>query len=133
MAGGGGSSLLPVEVVGAWVNAFNVRDLGGMLNRVDEDVDFHPLRLTGVTGCYHGHDGLREWFELLTIDPEIQIDLSDVHVAPDEDVLAAGYLLLGPTNLAPYCALHRVVAARITFMQQYLSDLETLKHLSMTR
>jgi hypothetical protein len=39
-----------------------------------------------------------QWFELLTIDPEIQIDLSDVHLAPDDDVLAAGYLLLGPTQ-----------------------------------
>ncbi len=132
MGAAGASSSLSADVVGGWVQAFNLRDLAGMLNRVDDDIDFHPLRLTGVSGCYRGHDGLRQWYERLALDPELQIDLADIHLAPSTDVVAAGYLLLGPTQLAPYCALHRLAAGRITFMQQYLSDLDTLERLAMT-
>jgi SnoaL-like domain len=132
MDGQGPSSSVPAEVVGAWVNAFNLRDLGGMLNCIDADLDFHPLRLSGASGSYRGHKGLCLWFERFTPDPELQIDLADLHNARGGNVFAGGHLLLGPAKLAPYCAVHRVAAGRITYMHQYLSDLDTLERLAMT-
>jgi hypothetical protein len=38
-------------IVVRWVEAFNARDLDGMLACFATDVEFHPLRLSGVTGA----------------------------------------------------------------------------------
>jgi hypothetical protein len=53
-------------LVRQWVDAFNVRDLEGMLERVDPEVRFHPLRLRGLDGSYDGHDDVQRWFARLS-------------------------------------------------------------------
>ena len=56
---------VPERVVSRWVDAFNARDLDGMLACLAADVDLHPLRLSGLRASYRGHDGVREWFAQL--------------------------------------------------------------------
>ena len=52
-------------VLTQWVEAFNARNLDGMLSCLSVGVEFHPLKLGGARDCYHGHRGVREWFAQL--------------------------------------------------------------------
>ncbi len=45
-----------------WFDAFNSRDLKGMLACMHPHVDFHPLRLHGIDASYRGHRGVSAWF-----------------------------------------------------------------------
>jgi hypothetical protein len=70
---------IPEQIVSQWVDAFNDRDLDGMLVRLDVQVDFHPLRLSGLGGSYRGDDGVREWFtQLKRLRHEHRIVLSQM-------------------------------------------------------
>jgi SnoaL-like domain len=88
--------------VSRWVDAFNQRDLDGMLRGLHADVDFHPLRLSGLRGSYLGHDGVREWFaHLKRLRHEYRIVLCDARSVAEGRVLAVGSLsLAGEPDIA---------------------------------
>ena len=44
----------PEALVTRWVDAFDARDVEGMLVCLDPDVRFHPLRLDGLDRSYRG-------------------------------------------------------------------------------
>jgi len=46
----------PEELVSQWIDAFNLRDLDGMLDCMSPEVRFYPLRLSGLERFYQGHD-----------------------------------------------------------------------------
>ena len=50
-------------LVSRWVDAFNARDLDGILACMDAEVRFFPLRLSRLGRFYRGHDGVRQWFD----------------------------------------------------------------------
>lgn len=50
------------DLVARFISAFNFRDLDTMLETLDPEVDFHPLRMLGVEHSYRGHSGVEEWF-----------------------------------------------------------------------
>jgi ketosteroid isomerase-like protein len=59
-----------VEVVRGTFDAFQARDLDAFLNHMDPDVEYHSLILE-VEGVYHGHDGIRSWWEdVLSVFPD---------------------------------------------------------------
>jgi ketosteroid isomerase-like protein len=66
------------------VEAFNRRDMKAMLACLDPSVEYHPvLSAIGVT-AYHGHEGMRSWFEQLDdaweelrVEPEAYFDLGE--------------------------------------------------------
>ncbi len=120
-------------LVRQWVDAFNARDLDGMLVRVDPEVRLHPLRLGGLDGSYDGRDGVQRWFARLTqLRHEHVIVLSDVHCSRDDQVLAVGSLrLVGNVEIAPFCALHRIAGGLIAAAHHYLSDPDMLEHLGL--
>jgi hypothetical protein len=128
-------ALAPDALVTGWVDAFNERDLEGMLARLDPAVRFHPLRLGGLDGSYRGHDGVRQWFARGTqLRHEHLIVLSDVHGAGDGKVLAVGALTLaGDFELEPFCALHRIAGGLIVAAHHYLTDPDMLEHLGLVR
>ena len=123
----------PDALVRRWVDAFNAQDLEGMLARLDREVRFHPLRLSGLDGSYRGHDGVRRWFAQLTqLHHEHVIVLSEVHRAGDGKVLAVGALTLaGNFDIAPFCALHRIADGLIVAAHHYLTDPDMLEHLGL--
>jgi uncharacterized protein len=45
----------------AAIDAFNHRDLEGMLERIHPDVELIPLRALMEGGGYRGHEGVRRW------------------------------------------------------------------------
>jgi hypothetical protein len=123
----------PEAIVMRWVDAFNKRDLDGMLTRFHPAVRYHPLRLAGLDRSYRGHDGVRRWFVRRTqLRHEHVFVLSDVHGAGDDQVLAIGALTLaGEFEIAPFCALHRIIDGLIIAAHHYLSDPNMLEHLGL--
>ena len=76
-----------------WVDAFDARDIEGMLACLDPEVRFHPLRLNGLDGSYRGHGGVQRWFAQLTpLHHDYVISL--VRGSGDNEVLAVGELRL---------------------------------------
>jgi len=121
------------EVVSAWVEAFNARDLDGMLGCLDRRVKFHPLRLTGLEASYRGHDGVRRWFDQLEqLSHEYLIEVDDLHPTREASVVVVGgSLRMGQAALAPVTAVHSVVGGQILVARHYLSDLELVEHLGL--
>jgi len=66
-------------------DAFNRRDLLGFLALMDDEVEAHA-RLAAVGGGYHGHEGVRAWWEdaIRVIDLQTRVeevrDLGEVTV-----------------------------------------------------
>jgi ketosteroid isomerase-like protein len=73
-----------VELARRAYDAFNQRDWDAFLALMDDEVDAES-RLVAIEGGYHGHDGLRRWwndflgiFRDYTIEAEELRDLGDV-------------------------------------------------------
>ncbi|HZE06180.1 MAG TPA: nuclear transport factor 2 family protein, partial [Solirubrobacteraceae bacterium] len=104
----------------SWVNAFNARDIDGILAVLAHDVDFHPFRLGGIPASYRGHDGVREWLERLgTFRHEHRIILHETRDLGDGRVFASGSMSLGSQpDLGPFCALHWLDGGLIAALHQ---------------
>ena len=57
-----------VELYRRATQAFNDRELDAFLALMDADVEAVP-RIGAVEGDYHGHDGMRRWWESLLEAP----------------------------------------------------------------
>jgi len=76
-----------VELAHRAYDAINRRDLGAFLALMDADVEAVP-RVVAIEGRYHGHDGIRRWWEhLVGFVPDLVIaivavrDLGDLTLA----------------------------------------------------
>lgn len=120
-------------VVSRWVDAFNARDVEGMLACLDPDVSFRPLRLRGLDRSYLGHDGVQRWFARLgQLGHDHRLDLSEVRGAGQERVLAVGALSLAEeSDVAQFCALHWIPNGLILATQHYLSDPHTMQRVHL--
>jgi ketosteroid isomerase-like protein len=107
-----------------WVNAFNLRDLEGMLACMSDDVRFYPLRLDGLERYYRGHDGVRTWFgQLDRLGHSYRIDLRNLREEPDGEVVAIGELLLeGASEPTRFWARDQVEDGLIVVAHHYLTD-----------
>jgi ketosteroid isomerase-like protein len=66
-----------VDVVRAAFEAFRRRDFDAFLSCFDPEVEYRSLVLE-VEGTYHGHEGLRSWWDsLLRVFPDWQPQLED--------------------------------------------------------
>jgi hypothetical protein len=67
------------------VNLYNARDLEALIAYIDPGCEFHPVFAAAGGAVYHGHDGLRSWYQdqldafgdELHIEPEAFFDLGD--------------------------------------------------------
>jgi ketosteroid isomerase-like protein len=111
-------------VVVNWVDAFNARDIDGMLAVFADNVDFHPLRLGGIAGTYRGHDGVREWFgRLTTLCHEHRVVLNETRHLGDGRIFALGSTSLrSQPDIGPFCPLHRLEGGLIVAAHQYHTD-----------
>jgi ketosteroid isomerase-like protein len=75
-----------VELVYRAVDAFNRRDLNAFLALVDPDVEF-TTRFVERGGSYHGHDGVRMWWEdLLSVFSDFRVEADEVRNLGDMTV-----------------------------------------------
>lgn len=107
-----------------WFDAFNSRDLEGMLACMHPHVDFHPLRLPGLSDSYEGHRGISEWFAgLRKMEHHHRVELTQTSAVGSRRVIAAGTLTgadaAGP---ASFWALTRFEADLIVSSRHHLSD-----------
>ena len=59
--------------------AFDDRDLDGLLAMLDDDVEAFPI-LAGMDGGYRGHDAIRGWWaSLLGTFPDFRAEISELH------------------------------------------------------
>jgi SnoaL-like domain len=125
----------PERIACRWVEAFNARDLAGMLACLDRGVAFFPVRLSGIESCYRGHAGVRCWFDQLRRhDYAFTISLSDVQDLGDGRVCASGSLsLCEDRDIVPFCGLHRVANGVTISAHHYLSDREMIEQLGLLR
>lgn len=119
-----GCALQHRELVSTWVDAFNRRELDGMLACMAADVRFHPLRLSGIERSYRGHDGVRTWLsQLEAMGHDHRIALSELRGGSDGEVLAVGLLRLkeedDPSRI---WLLERIDKGLIVAAHHYLTD-----------
>lgn len=107
-----------------WFDAFNSRDLEAMLACMHPNVDFHPLRLHGLDGAYHGHRGVGEWFDgLQRLEHRHRVELTQASAVGSGRVIAAGTLTGGdPCGPASFWALERFENNLIIAARHHLSD-----------
>ncbi len=107
-----------------WFDAFNSRNLEGMLACMHPYVDFHPLRLPGIESAYSGHGGVRGWFaELRRLKHNHRIELAEVSASSDGKLVAAGTLRTDdPAEPASFWALQRFEGGMIIAAHHFLSD-----------
>ena len=122
------------RVVSEWVDAFNERDLDGMLARVNPDVLFHPLRVNGTAHSYLGHDGMRRWFaEILHREHPHRIGLESIAGLADGRILAAGTVLVENEAGAPFSGLYEIDNGVIVCAYHYFTPAETLFQIGIVR
>ncbi len=68
-----------VELHHRTVDAFNRRDLDTWLALTDREVELTPLNLELEGGSYHGHDGIRSfWEDYLRVFPDFSVEVDEV-------------------------------------------------------
>jgi hypothetical protein len=119
--------------VSRWFDAFNARDLDGMLMLLHPRVDFYPLKLGGLVGPYRGPDGVRDWWEKLQHrHSEYELRVSDVWCAGEGQVFAVGSLrVAGELDVGPFRALHRLGEGLIAAAYHCLEDPEMIDRLGL--
>jgi ketosteroid isomerase-like protein len=77
-----------VELVYRFGDAFNRRDLDAFVALTDDDVEVVP-RMVSMEGSYHGHDGIRHWWEnLFEVWPDLAIEVVEVRDFGDSTLAA---------------------------------------------
>ena len=133
LAPAGNPSQPDAAVVGRFISAFNLRDLDAMLDVLDRDVEFHPLKMHPVENLYRGHAGVREWFaQLVAHDLEHRISVSAIEPLPTAGILAVGNLeVAGARVMTEFCALYQVKDGLIERGHHYMTDRTTLYRLGI--
>ena len=90
-----------MELAHRSVDAFNRRDLDALLALMDEDVEGVPP-LASMEGNYHGHAGIRRWWESLFEDlPDFAIEVVEVRDPGDLTVAVVRNRAHGAASAAP--------------------------------
>lgn len=66
------------DLMTAVLDALNRGDLNGFLDLTDPEVEFNSLIAEADTGTFHGHEGIREWWET------VQESLGGLSFSPEE-------------------------------------------------
>jgi ketosteroid isomerase-like protein len=91
-----------VELHHRSIEAFNRRDFDALLALTDSDVEYMP-RLASVEGNFHGHDGVRRWWEdLLEAFPDYTAEIVEMQDRGDLTVAAVRTRGRGAGSDAPH-------------------------------
>jgi ketosteroid isomerase-like protein len=83
------------------VDAFNRRDLDALLALMDVEVEAVP-RLVAMEGGYHGHAGMRRWWDnLFEVFPDFTVELVELRDLGDWTLAAIRYRAHGADSDTP--------------------------------
>ena len=119
-----------VETIGRrYVDAFNRRDIEGLVALSHPAIEFRPTMLVGARRRYDGHEGLRRWFEEMGgSEIELQIHVREVRALGDDDFLVLSEILLDDKLVSPAAMLARLADdGRIIEARSFLTDEEMLR------
>ena len=119
--------------IGGWFDAFNRRDLDGMLVRFDSAIEFRPLRFPGIDHVYKGHDGIRHWFAAVTGGNHVhRIDADEFRLMDDGRILVSGSVSLAAVGgIAPFSGIHTVERGLIRIASHYVTPSAVLDRLGI--
>jgi len=116
-----------------FIDAFNRRDVDGLIELSAPEVAFYPTALVGALREYHGHEGLREWVaDLAEVEAGHQVRVREVRRLDGRrfvvlsEVLLDGELVSSSAMIAELDEQGLIAQAR-----SYLSDEQTLIHLGL--
>jgi ketosteroid isomerase-like protein len=118
------------EIVRRSFEAFGRRDLDAYLALMDPEVEI-TSRFVGQT-TYHGHDGVREWWEdMLRVLPDTAVELQELHDFGDLVLLALRAHGHGGGSDAPFDTLTWMTAkardGKCIWWQAHASKAEALE------
>jgi ketosteroid isomerase-like protein len=91
-----------VDLARRSIDAFNRRDLDAVMALMDHDVEA-VSRIVVIEGGYHGHEGVRRWWEnLLDAFPDFTIEVVEVRELGDATVAAVRVRGHGASSDAPF-------------------------------
>jgi len=116
-----------------FIDAFNRRDVDGLLALSDTDIEFHPTTLVRGQRVYHGHDGLRRWMaELRSSGLEHRVRVLHVRVLDDASFLMVSEVHGGSDAATPSAMIARLTErGEIVEARAYLSDEQLLIQLGL--
>jgi len=87
-----------IDRVRAGYDAFNRRDIGGILPLLSEDIVYRmPLDPIGMHPVFHGHEGVKRFYETLWDGfDEFRIDVESVSELPGHVVVLSGTVTARP-------------------------------------
>ena len=89
------------RVVRQAIDAFNRRDIDGYLARMDEEVETES-RLTAMEGTYHGHEGVRRWWDnLLAMFPDFTLAVESAAEIGDTTIVRMAATAHGAESATP--------------------------------
>lgn len=111
-----------------FVDAFNRRDVEGMVALSDPEIAFHPSALVGERRHYHGHEGLGRWVaDLDSAQFGYRVEVKEVR-ATERGFLALSEIMLANELVSPAAMLARLNDdGLIVEARSFLTDEETLK------
>lgn len=116
-----------------FIDAFNRRDVDGMIELSDPDIAFYPTVLVGARREYRGHDGLRRWVsELESAGANHLVRVRELRELDERRFVLLSEVLLGDELVSPSAMLaHLSERGLIVEARSYLSDEQTLVHLGL--
>lgn len=115
----------------AYVDAYNNRDLEGMLALMDEGVVSHPSRLFGIRQ-HEGHAGVRDWWQAMVDSGRwYQVVIRDVRQPEPDCVVALGEIRDQGQPVSPWGVVVRLRGGLIVESRSYLSDEDLLEELGL--
>ncbi len=123
------------RIAHGFIDAFNRRDVDGLIAFADPDIKFHPTVLVGDIRAYRGHEGLRRWVEdLSSAEAEHQVRVREVRPLDSVYFIVLSDVLLYGEVLGPSAMLGRLTATgEIGEAHAYLSDESMLATLERMR
>jgi ketosteroid isomerase-like protein len=120
-----------VELARRSVDAFNRRDLDALLALMHDEVEGAPP-LASIEGHYHGHAGIRRWWEsLFTGLPDFTIEVVEVRDLGDLTVAVLRNRAQGAVSQAPVEQRLWLVGewrdGKVIWWQSFRSEAEALE------
>jgi ketosteroid isomerase-like protein len=126
-----------VEVVERLYGAFNRRDMTGLLESLDPEVEWVPVLAVLDGRVYHGHDAVRSWVEELGSDWEFfEVSYDEMRDLGDQ-VLVLGHWRArgrasGGESEQPGAWLYEIKAGKVVRLQTFTNRDEALEAVGLS-